>query len=148
ALPGASGFDRESALDMLEVHHLALTLPFPESCAIGHQFWCMLGAQESYTRVLVQGEWQGFSCSLETLQAVEPAEIKEKMVKADQRLMEVVAGVDLGAILKNGKPGYTIMQRIIEHETLHHGQLINLMFCHHLPIPESWADEWALAYND
>lgn len=27
-------------------------------------------------------------------------------------------------------------------------ELINFLFCHRLPIPPSWADEWALRYDD
>jgi hypothetical protein len=54
----------------------------------------------------------------------------------------------LQATLKNGQPGYEVVQRMIEHEMHHHGQLINFMFCHHLPIPPSWNEEWALAYDD
>lgn len=134
-------------LDMLEVDQLNLALPFPESRPIRHQFWCMLGAQESYLKVLQLGEWQGFACSLDQLDKVSPAIIKNHMKEADQILLEIITQRDLQAPLKNGKRGHEVVQRIIEHEIIHHGQLINLMFCHHLPIPLSWADEWALAYD-
>lgn len=135
-------------IDMLEPEQLSLTLPFPESTPIVQQFWCMLGAQESYTKVLIHGTWQGFNSSLRQLDTATPSEVKAKMVAADQVLLDQIATMDLAESLENGKYGYEIVQRIIAHEGLHHGQLINLMFCHHLPIPQSWQDEWALSYGD
>jgi hypothetical protein len=134
-------------LEMLTPDQLALTLPFPESQSIGYQFWCMTGAQESYLRKLKHGEWQGFSSSLSQFQHVTPAIIKGQLIKADEELADLLGSMDLGAPLKGGQAGYEVVQRIIEHEMHHHGQLINLMFCHHLPIPPSWQDEWALAYE-
>jgi uncharacterized damage-inducible protein DinB len=135
-------------LEMLEPDQLVLTLPFPESKSIGYQFWCMTGAQESYLRNLQHGEWQGFSSSLDQLEQVTPTTIKAQMEKADQAMAELLGAMDLQARLKDGQHGYEVVQRIIEHEMHHHGQLINLMFCHHLPIPPSWRDAWALAYED
>lgn len=135
-------------LDMLKVDQLNLVLPFPESRPIGHQFWCMLGAQESYLKVLQTGQWQGFACSLDQVDDVSPVVIKNRMKEADQALLQIIEQTDLHGILKNGKRRHEVVQRIIEHEILHHGQLINLMFCHHLPIPTAWADEWALAYDE
>jgi hypothetical protein len=135
-------------LDMLEPAHLALTLPFPESRNLGYQFWCMTGAHESYLRELVEGEWQGFSCSLNQFTAVTPASIKQQMQRADESMTDLLPTVDLEARLKNGKYAYAVVQRMIEHEMHHQGQLINFLFCHHLAIPPSWQKKWALAYDD
>jgi uncharacterized damage-inducible protein DinB len=135
-------------LDMLEPEHLSLTLPFPESKSLGYQFWCMVGAHESYLKKLEQGQWQGFASSLDQLETVTPQTIKAQMMKSDAAMAELVSSLDLQATLKNGQPGYEVVQRMIEHEMHHHGQLINFMFCHHLPIPPSWNEEWALAYDD
>jgi hypothetical protein len=135
-------------LDMLESAHLALTLPFPESRSLGYQFWCMTGAHESYLKELEYGEWQGFSCSLDKLKPVTPAIIKKQMQLADARMADLLKTVDLVMQLKNGKHAYEVVQRMIEHEMHHQGQLINFLFCHHLPIPPSWHAKWALAYDD
>jgi hypothetical protein len=134
-------------LDVLNPNDLGLKLPFPESQSIGYQFWCMAGASESYLKHLEHGEWQGFSSSLSTANDPSPNDIKAIMQKTDARLITVLGDVDLYAQLKSGEPGYELVQRMIEHEMHHQGQLINLMFCHHLPIPTSWADKWALAYE-
>jgi len=135
-------------LAMLETEQLDLTLPFPESKSIGYQFWCMTGAQESYLKKLKCGQWQGFSSSLDQFEPVTPATIEGQMRRADQEMADLLGSMDLQAPLKNGQPAYEVVQRIIEHEMHHHGQLINFMFCHHLPIPQSWQEEWALAYDD
>ena len=135
-------------LAILTPEQLALTLPFPESKSLGYQFWCMTGAQESYLKKLRQGAWQGFSSSLDQFEQVTPDIIKTQMMQADQEMAALMGSLNLQKPLKSGEYGYQIVQRIIEHEMHHHGQLINFMFCHHLPIPQSWQEEWALAYDD
>ena len=134
-------------LNVLESSHLALKLPFPESQPLSYQFWCMVGAHESYLKKLKHGVWQGFSSSLDDFDPVTPAIIKQQMMKSDAEMAELLNELDLHAPLKNGQPGHEVVMQMIKHEMHHHGQLINLMFCHHLPIPESWRDEWALKYD-
>ncbi len=134
-------------IDVLTPDDLGLKLPFPESRPIGYQLWCMTGASESYLKHLEYGEWQGFASSMDTAEDRSPNGIKAIMRKTDTGLIELLKTVDLEAQLKNDEPGYELVQRMIEHEMHHQGQLINLMFCHHLPIPKSWADKWALAYE-
>lgn len=34
---------------------------------------------------------------------------------------------------------------LTEHEAHHHGQLINFIYAHNLPIPPGWAEPWALS---
>ena len=131
-------------LAILEHGHLRLTLPFPESLTLGSQFRCMLGAQESYLREIERGAWQGFTCSLDTLSNPTPTDIARQMRHADAALAAALRTTPLATRLQNGKYVHAIIQRLIEHETLHHGQLINFLFCHHLPIPRSWGQEWAL----
>jgi hypothetical protein len=135
-------------LAILEQDHLHLTLPFPESLTLGSQFRCMLGAQESYLREVERGAWQGFTCSLDALDNVTPAGIARQMRRADTALADTLRTTPLTTHLQNGKYVHAIIQRLIEHETLHHGQLINFLFCHHLPIPHSWGKEWALTNEE
>ena len=131
-------------LAMLTPEHLSLRLPFPESQPLGYQFWCMVGAHESYLNQLRQGEWVEFACSLDGLDAVTPAVIQQQMEQADAAMVDVLAALDLGAKLKIGQFAYEVVMQMVKHEMHHHGQLINLMYCHHLPIPASWQQAWAL----
>jgi hypothetical protein len=135
-------------LDLLDAAQLELTLPFPESKSLGYQFWCMVGAHESYLKKLEHGAWQGFASSLDQFAQVTPDVIKQQMRQADETMHALLQRIDLAQPLKSGQPGYGVVMQMIKHEMHHHGQLINFMFCHHLPIPASWHDEWALAYDD
>ena len=135
-------------LDILEPAHLDLRLPFPESQPLGYQFWCMVGAHESYLKKLEHGVWQGFASSLDQFEEVTPAIIKQQMQQADAAMVKVLHQVDLNQRQSNGEPNHTIVFQMIKHEMHHHGQLINFLFCHHLPIPPSWQDEWALSYDE
>lgn len=134
-------------LAMLTPEHLALRLPFAESQTLGYQFWCMVGAHESYLKKLEQGEWVGFSCSLNGMKDITPAVIRQQMAISDEAMAKLLGSLDLNAPLKDGTPAHATVMQMIKHEMHHHGQLINFMFCHHLPIPQSWHQEWALAYD-
>ena len=131
----------------LDPAHLELRLPFPESQALGYQFWCMVGAHESYLKKLETGHWQGFSSSLDSLDVITPDTISAQMAQADGRMADLLDKLDLATSLANGQPAYEVVMQMIKHEMHHHGQLINYLFCHHLPIPASWHEEWALAHE-
>lgn len=135
-------------LAVLQPSDLALRLPFPESQALVDQFWCMLGAQESYLRELRSGTWQGFSCSLDGGEDYSREAIERQMRAADQEMAALLGEIDLHASLASGKRGYQVGQRLVEHEMHHQGQLINFLFYGHLPIPGSWHAKWALARDE
>lgn len=134
-------------LEGLTEDQLALRLPFPESQPMKYQFWCMAGAHESYLNHLRHGEWVGFACSLNGVGPLTSALIKRHLRQADAEMEALLPTLDLMQPLKDGKLAYEVVMQMIRHEMQHHGQLINLMFCHHLPIPESWQREWALSYE-
>lgn len=134
-------------LAQLAPEHLNLRLPFEHSQSLGYQFWCMTGAHESYMHKLETGAWQGFASSLDELDEITPAAIAGQMQAADKRMAELLAGMALDEPLQNGQPAYEVVIQMIKHEMHHHGQLINFLYCHRLPIPASWQDEWALAYD-
>lgn len=135
-------------LDVLDEPQLGSKLPFTDSQSLGYQFWCMVGAHESYLRKLKTGSWQGFASSLDGFERVTPAVIQEQMKKSDEKMERLLESVDLEEPLQNGQQGYEIVFQMIKHEMHHHGQMINFLYYLHLPIPESWADEWALSYED
>jgi hypothetical protein len=132
----------------LKPSDLALRLPFPESQSLLDQFWCMIGAHESYLRELQAGVWQGFSCSLDALNDYTLGAIVSQMRKSDHTMAEVLGEMDLETPLSNGKRGYEVVQRMVEHEMHHHGQLIHFMYYGRLAIPESWHLKWNLSRED
>jgi hypothetical protein len=135
-------------LAVLSPSDLELTLPFPESGSLLDQFWCMVGAHESYLTELQTGSWQGFSCSLDALDDYTLATIQGQMRKSDLIMSEVLEVLDLEARLASGKLAYEVVQRMVEHEVLHHGQLIKYMYYGRLSIPESWHLKWDLSREE
>ena len=134
-------------LDVLDTAHLSLRLPFPESQTLGTQFWCMVGAHESYLKKVRVGEWQGFASSLSDFDEITPDLIKAQMQTSDAEMQDLLSKQDFHQPLQNGQSAYEVVMQMIKHEMHHHGQLINFMFCHHLEIPASWEREWALRRN-
>jgi hypothetical protein len=135
-------------LAVLQPSDLGQRLPFPESQALVDQFWCMLGAQESYLRELQAGSWQGFSCSLDVTEDYTLEAIARQMRACDQAMAALLGEIDLNAPLANGKRGYQVAQRLVEHEVMHQGQMIYHMYYGHLPIPESWHEKWDLTRDE
>ena len=134
-------------LKLLEDTDLQARLPFPSSQDVLYQFHCMLGTQESWGPVLLEGGMKGWDCSL---QSVAPGElmpvsrVREAMEKADRELNEAFVRADWLHVFESGVTPLQGYLRLVEHESHHHGQLINLIYACDLPLPESWADSWAL----
>jgi uncharacterized damage-inducible protein DinB len=133
-------------LDVLRQADLAKTLPFPASQSIGYQFWCMLGSQESWVAFLQNGALEHWSCSLSGVPAAEftPALFRQRFEAADERYVSALAAGPLQPYA-NGLTPLAVHQMLVEHEAHHHGQLINFIYALELPIPESWARQWALS---
>lgn len=134
-------------LDQLGPADMEQTLPFPTSQKLGYQFICMLGTQESWLSKLERGEWEGWSCSLWTDDGPPPTigQIRQRMQSTDERMLALLQRGDLLHAFPNGTAPLEHYLRLAEHESLHHGQLINFIYALELPIPDSWADNWALS---
>ncbi|MAS32543.1 MAG: hypothetical protein CL610_00965 [Anaerolineaceae bacterium] len=133
-------------LDVLQPEDFPKRLPFAESQSVYYQFWCMLGTTESFARLIEAGTWQGWASSLN----FDPAEVSAESIKAalrqsDETLFAALAGHDLLQPYGRGATPLRHYFRLVEHESHHHGQLINFIYALNLPIPQSWADEWALS---
>ena len=133
-------------LDVLRQADLAKTLPFPASQSIGYQFWCMLGSQESWVAFLQNGALEHWSCSLS---GVPPAELtldvfRQRFQAADEHYLSALAVTSLLEPYANSLTPLVVHQMLVEHEAHHHGQLINFTYALDLPIPASWAEQWAL----
>jgi hypothetical protein len=133
-------------LDTLTQADLGQKLPFPRSQSIGYQFWCMLGSQESWVAFLRNGALEHWSCSLSGLPPAEitPALIHERLQAADAQYLAALAESDALRPYANGLTPLVVHQMLVEHEAHHHGQLINFIYALDLPIPQSWARQWAL----
>lgn len=132
-------------LDALQVEELALRLNFERSQSIEYQFWCMLGAQESWLALLETGEWQGFSCSVSSRTPGDQIEnYRRQMQAADEALLHAIKKDTLTREFAGGATPLSHYLNLVEHESHHQGQLINFIYAHDLPIPASWEAKWAL----
>jgi hypothetical protein len=108
------------------------------SNTIGSQFWCIVGARESYARAWDAGAWQGFSCSLRD--AGSPVAVQAALVASTEQIA--------GRIRTPQQPlsdaRDAILIDLLEHEAQHHGQLIRYFYANGLPFPPHFAHRYAL----
>ena len=131
---------------LLEPAQLDLKLPFETSQSIHYQFWCMLGAQQSWQALFETGEWAGFSCTLTGRdEHKHPAVVTEMMRAADEKLLSILESADLSEAFANGSTRLDHYLSLVEHESHHQGQLINFIYAHEIEIPQSWAEKWSLS---
>lgn len=126
--------------DLAESIHesdLAKKLPHLPSNSIGLQLWCVVGARESFSKAIEANQWQGFTCSLATV------EMKESVIAALQRSAEAVSNV-LQTIDAFTEVQNRLIVDLLEHEASHHGQLIRYIYGLNLTIPDSWKSKYAL----
>lgn len=138
-------------LDVLEDADLNARLPFPDSQNVLYQFYCMLGTQESWPPVLLKGRMRGWACSLQPAPAGEVlpiGQVRQALQAADKKLDEAFAQADWLHVFESGNTPLAGYYRLVEHEAHHHGQLINFIYANGFPIPESWADSWALSRGE
>lgn len=108
------------------------------SNSIGAQFWCVVGARESYSRAFEAGEWQGFSCSLTEPEV--PASVQAALAASQAGLQAALAAA--------AQPWDEARQRILfdllEHEAQHQGQFIRYFYANRIPFPPDFAKRYAL----
>ena len=135
-------FDRSFGLyrDLLEVLDevgLQSKLRSLPSNAIGAQFWCVVGARESYARAITSGEWPGFSCSLD--EPGDPARVAAALGSSAAAVSKALRLLD-----ETGQAQDRLVLDLLEHEAQHHGQLIRYLYALRLEIPATWRARYAL----
>lgn len=134
-------------LDTLTQADLEKKLPFERSQSVLYQFWCLLGTHESWVAYLQGGAMRGWACSLNGVPRAEMTQelIRQRLQAADERYLAALAAADPLKPYDNGLTPLIVHQMLVEHEAHHHGQLINFVYALDLPIPASWAKQWALS---
>ncbi|MCL4257153.1 MAG: hypothetical protein KJZ53_01335 [Anaerolineales bacterium] len=108
------------------------------SNSIGAQFWCVVGARESYTRAFEAGAWQGFSCSLQEPEV--PASVQAALAASQAALQAALAA----ASQPYDEQRQHILFDLLEHEAQHQGQLIRYFYANQIPFPPDFAKRYAL----
>ncbi|MGX1694317.1 hypothetical protein ACWIBQ_02890 [Microbacterium keratanolyticum] len=109
------------------------------SNTIGQQLWCVIGARESYPKAARARSWQGFDCSLAEERMADAVAVRETLVRTG-------AEVDawLGEVEVNDEDSLRYALALLEHETMHQGQLLRYMYALDIARPRSWQDLYAL----
>lgn len=127
----------ESMLDIVKTMEpvlLTQQLDIAKSKSVGEHMWCIVGARESYSRALIKGEWDGFSCSLESDDNLE--EIINALNASKMQFEQAVKSLDNWTQSRD-----ELLVSLLEHETMHEGQLIRHIYGlgHSLPDSTKWA---------
>jgi len=100
------------------------------SNTIGQQFWCVVGARESYTRGVQKGQWDGFRCSLTKTDIVKKKNVSDALVQSAATALQVLNQQDSLSLAQE-----KLAFELLEHEIQHQGQLIRYLYGLKLGIP-------------
>lgn len=108
------------------------------SNTIGGQFWCLIGARESYAKAIKENGWAGFSCSMSFESTNDKKEVSKMLSQTAQDFERILEGIEW----TDERDG--LLLDLLEHETQHQGQLIRYVYGLKYKFPKSWAERWAL----
>ena len=132
-------------LDVLQEADLSKRLPFPESETLGYQLACMLAMSDSIYSGLAGKDFSDHdSAFAEAKQQVTVEQLRTAMQRSDEKVLAALASTDPLTVGETTMTPLWLYLYLIEHEAHHHGQLINFIYAHDLPIPPGWAEQWAL----
>jgi hypothetical protein len=126
-------------VDTIPAAHLASRLPGLPSDTVGHQLWCVLGARESFPRAARAGKWQGFSSPIDRDGSSDAASVRAAFVQTAADVDDWVAGIDSA-----DEDSWRYVLALLEHETMHQGQLIRYLYGLRIDRPHTWQQQYAL----
>lgn len=112
---------------------LKQNLQVEKSKSLGEHLWCIVGARESYGRAIAAGSWQGYDCSLKELSV---GSVVKALTRSKEAVLETVSGVEGWNEAQD-----QLLIDLLEHETMHEGQIIRLLYGLGDKPPDSW--KWA-----
>ena len=123
----------EDFVKTLQSEDLKTKLDVVKHRSVMEHLWCIVGSRESYAKALVEGSWQGFSCSM------------KKYDHADFVAALSVSGVEIRNSIERVSEWTSnrekLLLELLEHEVMHEGQIIRHMYGLEKTLPESW--RWA-----
>lgn len=117
---------------------LALHNGSAPSNSVGDQFWCIVGARESYARAIAASKWSGFSCSLSAGDAQRTEKIRAALERARIQVLDTLSQCE------PTDDCASIVFGLLEHEVLHHGQMIRYFYANRIRFPEEFARRYNL----
>ncbi len=104
-----------------------------KSKSVEDHLWCIVGTRQSYFNALEAGEWQGFQCSL--TDKSRKVDYEAAMKETQSTFEELISKV------KWSENTERILASLYEHEVMHEGQIIRLIYGLGLEMPAS--SKWA-----
>lgn len=126
-------------LQELTESHLDSKLGNLPSNKIGQQYWCVIGARNSYLSAAKAGKWVGFSCPLNWNETKNISAISNQLSVTMDGITEFLNGCE-----KLSSEQIDFFLDLLEHETQHHGQLIRYIYGNKIPVPQSWKSRYSL----
>lgn len=117
---------------------LVRELAIPKNKTLGEHLWCVIGARESYAKSFPKGQWAGFSSSLERGDIGDKAKVLEHLTSSAQKAKNAIEHVS-----EWNDNRTELLLNLLEHETMHEGQIIRLVYGLEESLPKSWVDRWA-----
>ncbi len=140
-------------IDALPLKQLNQELPRPGLNSFTKHIYEMGEVQKIYTTVL-RGEEPsmekvtGLTFESEGVIAKTKEELKQFLTACDESFDEVVSKVknweEKVSVFGVEVPKFGVVELLIRHETLHHGQFIAFGYILGVQFPQSWIDAWAL----
>lgn len=149
---------RSHTLDFLEIltdEEICYKFPRPGLDTFGKHFLEMAEVQNSYIRALETGKIDFSVGNYEQPEiykkksnlAAHFEKMDDFMVEVLRSIKDVNRKIDWG--LEKENPNILEhLQFLIQHEILHHGQLVAFAYLFNLPIPESMVETWAFPLNE
>ncbi len=121
-------------VESLDPSLLETQLEVSKSKSIGEHMWCIVGARESYARALMAGQWDGFTCSLKDTNNL--PDIIEKLKSSESAFEETICEIESWTETMDD-----LLVHLLEHESMHEGQLIRHLYALEQELPSSvkWA---------
>ena len=126
-------------LDEMTECHLDSKLGNLPSNKIGQQYWCVIGARNSYLSAVKAGKWVGFSCPLNWNETKNASAISSQLSATINEIVHF-----LNECEEPSPEQIDLFMDLLEHEVQHHGQLIRYMYGNKIPIPQSWKSRYSL----
>lgn len=115
---------------------LKLKLKGMPSNTIGEQLWCIIGTRESYLKAIINRGWVDFSCSLDDITSKDKVMLCLK--KSAEDSLKYLNKFELNEVQ------IELLLLLLEHEILHHGQLIRYIYANKLIFPKSWNERYTV----
>ncbi len=117
---------------------LGRKLDITKSKTLGEHLWCVIGARESYARSLEEGRWVGFSSSLNRADIQNASTVLGHLRSSAKDARDAIEQVS-----EWNNERDELLLSLLQHETMHEGQIIRLVYGFGETLPMSWVDRWA-----